>query len=197
MKMPKSAIVTSSLILVLLPDLLQAQTTPGSQDALKSVRKFVQDFYSWYFPNALKFKDSVDLALRDRGYVFSPELFKALKEDTDAQAKSPGHEIYVLVSDPFLNTQEPVERYELRGITQKGNKYLVEVLGVYPVRPFERPGLTTEVIAQVQRRNGHWVFTNFLYPSVDTQFGHTPNLLETLKVLREQRRGEKPDTRAK
>ena len=126
MKMPKSAIVTSSLILVLLPDLLQARTTPGSQDALKSVRKFVQDFYSWCFPNALKFEDPVDLALRDRAYVFSPEL-----------------------------------------------------------------------VAQVERRNGHWVFTNFLYPSVDTQFGYTPNLLEYLKLLREHRRGEKPDTRAK
>jgi len=197
MKVAQNAIITCWSVLLVLPGSLQAQTALSGPDALKSVRKFVQDFYGWYFPKALEFQDSVDLALKDRAYVFSPELFKELKEDTDAKARSPGHEMYVLGSDPFFDTQEPLERYELRRITKRGHTYFVEVVGVYPVRPFEGPGKTQEVIAEVERRSGHWVFTNFLSPSVDTQFGDTPNLLETLRSNRKDREREKQDTRAK
>ncbi len=193
----KITIIACWLSLLALSGLLQAQTPISSRDAVGSVRKFVRDFYSWYFPKALEFQDSADLALKDRAYVFSPELFKELKEDSDARARSPGHEIYVLGSDPFFDSQEPLERYELRRITKRGHKYFVEVVGVYPVRPFEGPGTTQEVIAEVERRSGHWVFTNFLFPSVDAQFGDTPNLLEYLRSLRKDREREKKDTQAK
>jgi hypothetical protein len=195
MKVSKYATITRWLILLVFPLFVQAQTTPSSQDALKSVRKFVQEFYEWYVPKAPDLcTNSLELALKHRSYVFSIELFKALKEDSDAQARA--REIVGLDFDPFLDTQDPCDRYELRGITRKGNTYLVEVFGVYPVRPSDRPDEMPDVIAEVARRNGHWVFTNFLYPPVAKQFPDSSNLLAILKLLREDRRRSEAKHRA-
>jgi hypothetical protein len=194
MKLPKIAVITCCLGLLGLPDLLQAQTTLNDPDALKSARKFVQDFYSWYVPNALKPINAMDLALKDRSYVFSPRLFEALKEDSEAQARA--REIVGLDFDPFLDTQDPAERYQLGRITQKGNTYLVEVFGVYDVRPSDLPEGLPEVIAEVARRNGQWVFTNFLYPPLAKQFPDSANLLALLKGLKEDRRHSEVKHRA-
>jgi hypothetical protein len=197
MKVPKIALITCWSILLVLPNLLQAQTTMSNPDALKSVRKFVQDFYSWYVPKVLKFDDDSPAsgrALKERGYVFSPELFKALKEDSDAQARA--RELVGLDFDAFLDTQDPAARYRLGRIAQKGNTYLVEVFGVYDVRPSDRPDGMPEVIAEVARRNGQWVFTNFLYPPVAKHYPDSANLLAILKGLKEDRRRSEQKHRA-
>jgi hypothetical protein len=192
MKIPKIAATTCWLVLLVLPDLLQAQTT-SSQVALKPVRSFVQELYGWYVPKALD--DSTgpasERALKYRSYVFSSELFRALKEDSDAQARISGY-IVGLDFDPFLNTQDPCERYELGGITQNGETYRIEVFGVCSGTRHEKP----DVIAEVARRNGRLVFTNFIYDNLAKQFPHSANLLATLKLLREERQGKKPNTRA-
>jgi hypothetical protein len=196
MKTSKIAIVISCSLLVLLTNPLWPQTTTSNQEALKSARRFVQEFYSWYVPKALgPSYDSLHLALKFRSYAFSTELFKALKEDSDAQARA--HEPVGLDFDPFLDTQDPTERYELGRITQKGNTYLVEVFGVYPARPPDLREGTPEVIAEVARRNGHWVFTNFLYPPIAKQYPDSANLLAILKLLREDRQGLRPNTRSR
>jgi hypothetical protein len=190
MKVSKYAIMTCSLVLLVFPLFVQAQTTPSSQDALKSVRNFVQEFYRWYVPKALDLRtNSLELALKHRSYAFSPELLEALKEDSDAQARA--REIVGLDFDPFLDTQDPAERYELGRITQKGNTYLVEVFGVYPARPPDLPEGIPEVIVEVARRNGHWVFTNFLYPPIAKQYPESGNLLAMLKSLKEAREASK------
>jgi hypothetical protein len=190
MKVSKYAIITCRLVLLVFPLLVQAQTTPSGPDALESVRRFAQHFYTWYVPKALDTRtDSVDLALKHRGYLLSPELLKALKEDSEAQARA--HELVGLDFDPFLDTQDPAERYELGRITQKGSTYLVEVFGVYPARPPDLPEGIPEVIAEVARRNGHWVFTNFLYPPIAKQYPESGNLLVMLKSLKEAREASK------
>jgi|SRR5208337_430840 len=190
MKILEIAIVTCWLTLLVPSGLPQAQTAMSSPDGVKSVRKFAQDFYSWYVPKALDPRtDSVDLAMKHRGYALSRELLKALKEDSEAQARA--HEIVGLDFDPFLNTQDPAERYELGRITQKGNTYLVDVFGVYPARPAELSEGIPEVIAEVARRNGHWVFTNFLYPPIAKQYPESGNLLAMLKSLKEAREASK------
>jgi hypothetical protein len=198
MKVSKYAIMTCSLVLLVFPLFVQAQTTPSSRDALKSVRNFVQEFYRWYVPEARDLRtNSLQLALKDRSYAFSPELFKALKEDSDARGKASG--IVGLDFDPFLNAQDPCKRYELRGIIQEGNTgtYYVEVFGVCPVRPSSLPRGMPDVMAEVTRRDARWVFTNFLYPPTARRFPDSGNLLGILKLLREERQGIKPNTRSK
>lgn len=202
MKVVQNAIIPCWSILLALHGSVQAQTTRGGPDALKSARSFVNEFYSWYVPEVLKFasvlpSESVrdksgeapsDLALKYRNYVFTPELFKALKEDSDAQDSCPGY-ICGLDYDPFLATQDPAELYELGKITRKGNTYLVEVFGIYQVRRPELPEGVPAVIAEVARRNGRWVFTNFLYPQIAKEFPKGADLLSELKGQRNLRRG--------
>ena len=55
MKVVQNAIIPCWSILLALHGSVQAQTTRGGPDALKSARSFVNEFYSWYVPEVLKF----------------------------------------------------------------------------------------------------------------------------------------------
>jgi ribosomal protein L21E len=149
------------------------------QQLSDSARDFAQKFYSWYVPIALNEHagPASDLALKHRSSAFSPELLRALKEDSAAQANSPG-EIVGLDFDPFLNSQDPEDRYEVGKVTRKGDSYWVEVYGVRSGKRME----PVAVLAELVRRNGHWTFVNFHYPGP-----HGTDLLSLLKRLREER----------
>ena len=161
---------------------------------LEIVRDFVSEFYSWYVPTGYPFEQ----ALKFRSHAFSPELFKALTDDIDAQAKSTL--IVGLDFDPFLATNgRSWKSHELRGVTQTGKAYRVEVFGVCPDSVSEMPDVP-ELIAEVSLSNGHWVFTNFLYPQTAKQFLKSlkkANLLAKLKGLKENRRKYEERGRAK
>jgi len=153
---------------------LQAQTS----GAAVSARDFVRKFYRWYVPEALKQRrqPASDLALQHRSQAFSPELLRALMKDSEAQSRVKGV-IVGLDFDPFLNTQDPCEAYELGDITQQGNDYWVEVYSICSGKKAEHP----DVICGVQGINGHWMFANFFYKNNGT------DLLSTLKLLRQER----------
>ena len=55
----------------------------------QSPRRFVQEFYNWYTPRALK-GDALATASRQRKSDFSPTLWQALEFDRRAQANHPG-----------------------------------------------------------------------------------------------------------
>lgn len=152
-----------------------------------AVKDFAQGFYSWYVPEALKTEDAPawNVALKCKRDVFGTTLFHALKEDSDAQAKASG-EIVGLDFDPFLNTQDPCDRYEVGTVTSQGAGYRVDIYGVCSGKRDEKP----DVVAEVARRGASWAFTNFLYPAIHG------DLLDTLKTLREERQKGTTSARA-
>lgn len=147
-----------------------------------TVKIFVRRFYSWYVPEALKANEAPawNVALKFRGEVFSVTLFRALKEDSDAQARVSG-QVAGLDFDPFLNTQDPCDRYRVGTVAPHGAGFRVAIYGMCSGRRNERP----VVIAEVERQRGSWVFADFLYPTIRT------DLLRTLKALQAERQKAK------
>ena len=150
-----------------------AAGTPERPEA-KSARHFVQGFYDWYVAKALNQHTGPlwDATLKPRRSWFSPALLKALHEDAAASAKSPG-EIVGLDFDPFLNSQDPVSHYFAGKVEKRGNDWIVAVSG-------GKPYAKTDVLARVEKHNGSWRFSNFLYPGGE-------NLLGILKALKKDR----------
>ncbi|HET6936477.1 MAG TPA: hypothetical protein VFI72_16665, partial [Candidatus Angelobacter sp.] len=108
-----------------------AGTQTKQQDKSLSCKAFVQGFYHWYVPLAhrenLKGPAS-DLALKHKASAFSARLHQALNADSEAQARS--KELVGLDFDPFLNSQDPDPRYEVRAVKQAGEHCSAEVFGV-------------------------------------------------------------------
>ncbi len=143
--------------------------------AATSPRRFVQGFYDWYLPQAFNGKgDPEEDALKSKKALFSPELFRALMDDRKAQSKDPS-EVVGLDFDPFLNSQDPAKHYSVGKTEHKGQDWLVSVYSSYSTK---EPAVT----AQVERSNGGWRFTNFLY-------GKGDNLLLVLRKLKKDRGG--------
>lgn len=144
-----------------------------------SCRRFVQEFYAWYSPQALKEHAgrTSDVALRERGSSFSGELLKLLKEDSAAQSKA--DEIVGLDFDPFLASQDPADRYVVGKITRKGNSYWVEVSGIVQGKKSTQP----DVVAELVPSQGRWIFVNFHYRE-----GRQRNLQAILKSLAKERK---------
>ena len=145
-----------------------------------SPHDFVQEFYNWYAPKTLQHNPgrTWDIAVKDKSAMFSPELLRALKEDSLASDKSAG-DIVGLDFDPFLYSQDPAPRYELGRITAKGTGWLVEVHAVQSGKRSQKPG----VVAELSPANGRWQFVNFHYE--DNQ-----DLVTILKTLRQDREKE-------
>ncbi len=157
---------------------LFAEKGSSAPEAPGAVRDFVQSFYDWYVPKSLAENPTPAwvLAIQQKRSLFSPQLLSALSGDFSAQAKSSGS-IVGLDFDPFLNGQDTGDRYEVGRVAKSGDSYRVEVHGVWSGKKSENP----DVIVELSRHRGHWLFTNFLYPQ-------NRNLLATLKLLAETRR---------
>jgi hypothetical protein len=97
-------------------------------DVQLSAKLFVQRFYDWYTPIALKNHGdpAFGIALKRKGQSFSPELALALQEDLDAQAKANGVSVG-LDGDPFLQSAWPEARYKVGKVKSMGDRYLVNV----------------------------------------------------------------------
>lgn len=147
------------------------------QNNSRSLKIFVQSFYNWYVPKALSdsISPSWNIALTHKASIFNQRLANALKNDSIAQAQSPG-EIVSLDFDPFLASQDPCERYEVGKITQRHNSYFVEIFGICSGKRNTKP----DVIAELARKDTSWVFINFYYPN-------NKDLLSVLKSLQESR----------
>ena len=157
---------------------LQASSAHADDAALAaSSRDFVQKFYDAYVPGALaeRTTPASDFAIEHMSASFDGDLLAALKEDSAAQAKSTDG-IVGLDFDPFLNSQDPAERYEVGSVKKEGTSYLVEVYAVMSGKRSADPA----VIAELAYENGRWLFMNFRYPGND-------DLLTVLKVLKADR----------
>ncbi|MFZ0820466.1 MAG: carboxypeptidase regulatory-like domain-containing protein [Candidatus Acidiferrales bacterium] len=143
------------------------------QEAPASLANFVQEFYDWYVPIALRdnAKPSMEIALKEKPAAFGPELFRALKEDSEAQAKA--REIVGLDFDPFLNSQDPDESYVVAKITQMKCSYWVGVHSLSSGKKSDEP----VVFAEIEQKGEGWQFINFHYPD-------DGDLLSILKTLR-------------
>ena len=139
--------------------------------------KFVQKFYDWYVPIVFKPSkgDSSDVAIAKRGSLFDPPLLKALKVDSEAQRKSPG-DIVGLDFDPFLNAQDPDDKYVVGEVSESGGLYLVSVYGVRKGKRHKK----ADVVAELKPAKDTFVFTNFRY-------GDDGDLVAILKQLADDR----------
>jgi hypothetical protein len=158
---------------------LQASSAHADDSSLAaSSRDFVQKFYDAYVPQALAEHTvpASQFAIDHMSASFEAGLLAALKDDAAAQAKS-SDEIVGLDFDPFLNSQDPAERYEVGSATQDGSKYLVDVYPVMSGKRSQEPA----VIAELVYENGHWLFVDFRYPGSDDLL----TVLTTLKASRE------------
>jgi hypothetical protein len=148
---------------------------------------FVRQFYAWYVPRTQS-ENSIpayEFALQHKKAVFTPILYSALKDDFEAAAKV-SDEIVGLDFDPFLNTQEPCERYTVGKTIRNGDSYWVEVYGICAGKKNGKPDVWPEVV----HVNGHWLFANFHYEHQAGEYPNSADLLGILKLLREDR--EKP-----
>lgn len=166
-------------ILILLGVLLLGSSAAYADEAgQKRAAVFVKKFYDWYVPIALKpdlKEDSSNVAIAKRGALFDPPLLKALQDDAEAQAKTPD-DIVGLDFDPFLNSQDPDDKYVVAGVTEKDGLYLVDVYGL---RKGKREK-TVSVTAELRPAKDSFVFTNFRY-------GEDGNLVDVLKSLADDR----------
>lgn len=163
-----------TLLFLLYPAAGQVQ---DGTKAIRSLRKFVQEFYDWYAPKASSNNKGPAwmLAIQERSSAFSQELARALEEDAAAQAKSPS-QIVGIDFDPLLNSQDPSDHYKVGKITPKGERYLVEIHSASSAESEK-----ADVVAEVSRKREGWVFLDFCY-------GPNKSLLEILRALREERK---------
>jgi hypothetical protein len=169
----------SPVAIFLGPDALSAQKTNAGQKQQASPRVFVQEFYDWYLSQSSQTKSlpPLEAALKYKRSAFSSKLFQSLKEDLDAQAKSPD-EIVGLDFDPILGSQDPSTRFVVSKITRMGDNYLVDVYGISSGKKREH------VVPELTFRESHWVFVNFHYDFGANQKSQDANLLVILRSLK-------------
>jgi hypothetical protein len=147
-----------------------------------SARRAVDEFYSWYVPVQKQTGNAFMRAIHERPTLFSAELAAALRADSTASAQSP-NEVVGIDGDPFLNAQDPCERYSSDGVAEAGGRYLVQVAGSGGCLAHT----TADITVEVTPTNGKLVFTNFIYSSRDKD-----NLISLLAYLDSTRKAPKP-----
>jgi hypothetical protein len=156
----KSLVGSSAAFLAIVLFACTAQAGEGTRLS-NSVRDFVQNFYNWYVPYALGDKTGLrpwDIAISSKRN-FDPRLVQALQEDSTASDKFP-NEIVGLDFDPFLNSQNPADRYRAEKVDEQNGSFLVEVYSVSGSKK------ELAVIAEVKKLDGKLIFVNFRYPDV-------------------------------
>ncbi|HEY1774039.1 MAG TPA: hypothetical protein VGH91_12700 [Gammaproteobacteria bacterium] len=118
----------SIFALVLLITSVSATAADQAVTRADSVKTFVQTFYDWYVPSALKPQQSFsyEIVLNQKPDYFAPDLRSALKKDLDASEKNPD-EIVGLDFDPILASQDPCNHYVTDAVTQVGENYDVSI----------------------------------------------------------------------
>jgi hypothetical protein len=140
-----------------------------------SVHRAVQAFYNWYTPRAASPR-GLDMVMRAATHgplAFDPELVKWLRIDSTARARTKG-EVSGLDGDPYLNAQDPCDRYTVQSVRSQGSGFLVDILGHGGCAVHKQP----DVIVVVGRVGGRWIVRDFLDPS-----RHNEGLLPLLRRL--------------
>lgn len=151
--------------LMLLCSPLTAQRTRHVSVINANPKTFVQEFYNWYVAEAFNGGSGEGwfLVLKQRSNDLNPRLYRALKGDADAQAQSQGM-IVGIDFDPFLNSQDPCERYIVGTVSKQRNVYSANVYGICS----GEKGHTPDIVAEVMRNGQRWQFVNFLYPNINS-----------------------------
>lgn len=175
--MKLKTIFSCILFLFVTPWPLCAQP-PATRGCTESAHLFVQRFYDWYVPLANREikEPASSIAIRGRSFLFGRELLTLLKADAAAEAKANGY-IIGLDFDPFLNTQDPSDRYDVGDIGPKGENCLASVFGTRYGERSTQP----DVIAEISYRDARWVFIDFHYPDSGE------DLIQILEALRRDR----------
>jgi hypothetical protein len=147
------------LSVLLITSVLLAAQAKSTHSPAKSPTEFVEQFYRWYTPVALRENPTPawDIALKLKRSHFSPQLARLLKEDSDAQAAC--EELVGLDFDPIVGSQEPAERYEVGEPIRKGQLYKVDIYAVRYGSRSEKPDVKCEFV----EKGGHFLFVNFFY----------------------------------
>src|SRR6266700_2483509 len=95
---------------------------------------------------------------RTRFLVFILCLLGSFKEDAEAQRKV-SDDIVGLDFDPFLNSQDPDDKYTVGDVTESAGVFLVSVYGS---RKGKREAKASAV-AELKPAKDSFVFTNFRY----------------------------------
>jgi hypothetical protein len=163
------AFAVSSLALLLSVTATSLRAQQSASLTEESCRQFVQRFYDWYVPIAVKGHTgpASDIALRRRSAVFAPDLYRRLKRESEIEAKS---DDAGLDFDPFLNSQDPSPQFRVIKVDLKANVCLAEVNGFLQGKKAE------EVTPELTFSEGEWMFVNFHYTQSD--------LLQLLHSLR-------------
>jgi hypothetical protein len=137
----------------------RAEAQPARGTTADSVGRAVQAFYNWYLPRTATGTGAPWMrAIRERRALFAPAIIAGLRQDSVASARSPD-EIVGLDGDPFLNSQDPCDRYEVRRVRRAGERFLADVFGAGSCGRHAQP----DVVVEVVRRAGGWRFENFRY----------------------------------
>jgi hypothetical protein len=153
----------------------------ASQGTEKSCLRSSQDFYDWYVKKAVNDSEEANqrapwhAAMKHNGNPFSSGLTRALIE-SDAEARADGDP--VLDFDPILNTQDPADRYVVRGTALNNGRCWAKVYGVWS-RPIPAQGEQPQVVAEMVFKSGRWLFVNFHYPNSTSP--DNENLLSLLR----------------
>ena len=153
-----------------------ATGTPSTQT--DPVKVFVQSFYDWYVPLALKPQHgfSYEIVLKQNPGYFTPILRSALQGDLEASEKNPDY-IVGLDFDPILASQDPCDHYVAGSVKQAGKDYEISI--------FCSGEHESYVSAEVMRQGDSWVIVNFIYPPHDGL--PKDDLLSLLKRLQKNR----------
>jgi hypothetical protein len=169
--MKRAAVILLGLILV---GASAAWADPAGQ---KQAGAFVQKFYDWYVPLALKTKKEPSgyVAIAQRPGLFDAPLLNAITADAEAARKSTD-DIVGLDWDPFLYEQDPDHKFVAGDVAEAGGLYRVSVYGVRKGKRDAKPA----VVAELKPANDSFVLTNFLY-------GTDGDLMGMLKQLADDR----------
>ena len=179
--MPFASRVAQPLWVFLIACLAIPSSAQQPSPVAASCRQFAQDFYTWYIPivhKQLKVPAS-EIALKKKPTAFSAELLRALKEDSEAQAKV-SDDIVGLDFDPFIGGQDPSDHYELRNASLKGDRCTVEIWSASRGHNSPKP-TKPDATAELSRQTGSWQFVNFHYADDPS------DLLTTLATLAKDR----------
>lgn len=146
---------------------------PAPDSAAQAAARFIQSFYVWYKQIGERYEDAV----ADSPGWFAPALVAAMRLDNAAQRANPA-EVVGLDWDPFLDTQDPCDPYQVTGTSRRGDTVLAAVNGMCNDRP---PQVQPDVIAEVRYVGGRWVFVDFRH------VGNPGSLVQDLRVLRASR----------
>ncbi|HXY19349.1 MAG TPA: hypothetical protein VEH83_05080 [Gemmatimonadales bacterium] len=158
------------------PPSFNQDTTLGvaaPDSAAQAAARFVQAFYQWYERAGERY----EVAVRDSPAYFAPALLGALRLDYAASQASPS-EVVGLDWDPFLDTQDPCNPYQVTGTTRRGDTVLVAVNGMCTDRP---PQTQPDVLAEVRLVDKRWVFVDFRHVA------DAGSLVQDLQRLQEAR----------